>query len=224
MSHNGEEMGVFCNKENSLCVDQLRTRRWRYPMLRQVRPRAAREKFYFRYLGGPQDSLAWMLDPERGDVRRAIWRMRQCVVGLQAEDYDGYLRVLGWHFPWIHEVRRAPVNGSRSSGPAAGSAAGSLRNRVSPRSAAVRGNLTPQARAIIAEFNWRDMRIYRAARRQFRQQLARIKRASGGRDRRPPVAYSTEEGVQAAASERLRHMSTFQVHDRLNRFMMGLPM
>lgn len=213
----GEETGTLCNKENLLCVDRLRTRASHLPELRRVRPKAVRERLYFRYLGGPQNRLAWILDPERGDPRLAIWRMRRCVVGLQAEDFDGFRRVLGWHFPWIHELRSR--RGPRAEG--RGAAAEPVRGRVNPSSGGVRSRLSPSARALIARFNWRDMRIYRAARQQFRRQLRRIDAASGGSTRWPPVAEATEDEVQSNVSAELQDLATFQVHDSLNRYMLG---
>lgn len=218
MWYTGDETGTLCNKENLLCIDRIRTQTSAMPMLRRVVPRAARERLYFRYMGGPQNRLAWMLDPEQGDPRLAIWRMRQCVVGLQAEDFEGYLRVLGWHFPWIHEVRM-PEGAAQDGEPAPAQA---LRVRVNPRSHSVRRSLSRSARTLIARFNWRDMMIYHAARRQFKRQLARIEDAAGGQVRRPPVAYSTEEEVQGLATQELGDLATFQVHDRLNRYMLGL--
>ncbi|CAE7252824.1 unnamed protein product [Symbiodinium microadriaticum] len=86
-----------------LCVDLEKTGD-AHPLAHRVRPKAAKdslrgvhlcdlrflepkkEKFYFRFLGGPQNRLAWALDPEHGKARTAIWRLRRCVVGLQMED------------------------------------------------------------------------------------------------------------------------------------------
>ncbi|CAK0801857.1 unnamed protein product [Prorocentrum cordatum] len=217
LSFTGKETGTLCNSENLLCLDPLRTRApppgAAQSPLRRLRRGAARERLYFRYMGGPQNRLAWMLDPERGDPRLAIWRMRRCVVALQAEDFQGYREVLGWHFPWIHEVRtRASEAGPEEA----------VRGRVSEGSADVRGKLQPFARRMIARFSGRDMRVYRAARRQFRQQLRRIREASPGGQHWPPVAYSTELQVQDAAAAELSDLATYRVHDGLNRYMLGL--
>uniref|UniRef100_A0A7S4R438 Sulfotransferase domain-containing protein n=1 Tax=Alexandrium monilatum TaxID=311494 RepID=A0A7S4R438_9DINO len=229
----GEETGLFCNGENLLCLDRGRTRPSALPLLRQVRRASARERLYFRYLGGPQDRLAWLLDPERGDPRLAVWRMRQCVVSLQAEDFEGHRRLLAWHFPWIHEVRPPPPPpgggggggagapaGEGESGPGAGEALAARRGR---RSREVRRSLPRFARELIARFNWRDIIVYRAARRQHREQLRRIREASGAEERWPPVVHSTEAGVQDLVGSELRDTATYRVHEGLNRYMLGLP-
>eukprot|EP00439_Symbiodinium_sp_Y106_P032464 s4410_g3.t2 len=118
--YDGKETGVFCNRENMLCVDLEKTGD-SHPLAHRVRPKAAKEMFYFRFLGGPQkdssikrhqsiwarkwNRLAWALDPEHGKARTAIWRLRRCVVGLQMEDPKGFREVLGHHFPWLHELK-----------------------------------------------------------------------------------------------------------------------
>eukprot|EP00929_Paragymnodinium_shiwhaense_P096436 TRINITY_DN58024_c0_g1_i1.p1 TRINITY_DN58024_c0_g1~~TRINITY_DN58024_c0_g1_i1.p1 ORF type:complete len:1106 (-),score=184.54 TRINITY_DN58024_c0_g1_i1:87-3404(-) len=209
----GEETGVFCNRENMQCIDLERSSKEAMPLLKRVRPKAAREKFYFRFLGGPQDRLAWMLDPDNGDPRVATWRLSRCIVGLQTEDFDGYREVLGWHFPWIHEVK-PPA--SESSQKAFG--------RVNSRARRIRRLLPMFARNLIAEFNARDMFIYRAAKRQFRKQLERIRFARGGAAARwPPVAWTTAAEVEEAISQSLSHTATHRTHGRLNRYMLGLP-
>ena len=38
-------------------------------------------------------------------ARKAIWRLRRCVVGLQMEHSQGFKEVLGHYFPWLHEVK-----------------------------------------------------------------------------------------------------------------------
>jgi len=219
MYYSGEETGTFCNRENILCLDRLRTRDSAHPLLKRVRPSAAKERVYFRYLAGPQDRLAWILDPEQGDPRLAIWRMRRCVVGLQTEAFDEYREVLGWYFPWIHEVRKpqAADSGSQNKSSA----------KRQPRAAQVRQRLPRFAYDMIAEFNWRDMRIYRAAKRQFRKQLRRVRHATGRDEsgqrqtRWPPVDFATADEVQSAVSRELQHLPTYQVHEGLNRYMQG---
>ncbi|CAE6912162.1 unnamed protein product, partial [Symbiodinium sp. CCMP2456] len=67
--YDGKETGVFCNRENMLCVDLEKTGD-AHPLAHRVRPKAAKEKFYFRFLGGPQNRLAWALDPEHGSDNR----------------------------------------------------------------------------------------------------------------------------------------------------------
>eukprot|EP00928_Gymnodinium_smaydae_P070784 TRINITY_DN54553_c0_g1_i1.p1 TRINITY_DN54553_c0_g1~~TRINITY_DN54553_c0_g1_i1.p1 ORF type:complete len:1204 (-),score=156.88 TRINITY_DN54553_c0_g1_i1:33-3110(-) len=235
MSYTGEETGLFCNFENLLCIDRLKTSNSQHPLLRNVRPSAAKERLYFRYFGGPQDRLAWMLDPERGDPKLGVWRMRRCTVGLQAEDSVGYRRVLGWHFPWIREVRRRPRNESHQDAAIVlNETRASHRKgdetvaegdwgRNNPKSRTVRKRLKPFARAMIADFNARDMHIYRAARRQFRRQLQKIADASEGQQpRMPEVDYASEEEVQDTVSRELQDTATYQIHDRLNRYMLGL--
>lgn len=222
MTYSGDEPGLFCNSENLLCLDKIRTRASALPLLRHVRPRGAREKLGFRFLGGPQNRLAWVLDPERGDPRLGAWRMRKCVVGLQAEDFDGFRKVLGWHFPWINEVREPAPDCSANASSNYRACSMKIRSRHNPRSDSVKKRLPRFAREMIAEFNWRDMRLYRAARRQFRRQLNRIASASGETTRWPPVDYSSEQEVQDTMSRELQDTVTYQVHEGLNRYMLGL--
>lgn len=92
-----QETGLFCNRENMLCLDLAQSS---HPLRHRVRPEAAKaqlqspmvepgeERFYFRFLGGPQNRLTWSLDPEHGQAARAIWRLRRCVVGLQMEHHE----------------------------------------------------------------------------------------------------------------------------------------
>lgn len=215
MSFTGAETGLFCNKENLLCLDRLRTAS--YPLMKKIRAQAANERLYFRYLGGPQDRLAWLLDPESGNQRVAVWRMRKCVVGLQAEDFDGYREVVGWHFPWLHEVHEPGAEGQEGN-----RSSTAVLGRVNPQSRTVRKRLPQHLRDLIAEFNSRDMYIYRAAKRQFKEELRRIRKASGGKPRWPPKVYMSEQDVQDAAARELRHSQTYQIHDSLNRYMQGL--
>ncbi|CAJ1356001.1 unnamed protein product [Effrenium voratum] len=112
MWYNGEETGLFCNRENMLCLDLQKTGR-AHPLAQRVRPSAAKERFYFRFLGGPQNRLTWALDPEHGSARTAIWRLRRCVVGLQTEHFRAFKEVLGYHFPWIFEVPKDHAHDAR---------------------------------------------------------------------------------------------------------------
>lgn len=204
--YDGKETGVFCNRENMLCVDLEKTGD-SHPLAHRVRPKAAKEMFYFRFLGGPQNRLAWALDPEHGKARTAIWRLRRCVVGLQMEDPKGFREVLGHHFPWLHELKEP--RRARSATDAARSRGGTLRR-----------TLPSFALQQIAAFNRQDMLIYAAARRQFRRQLNRIRRARTGPPRLPPVAEETVAEAQAILDKALSHTATWQNHHRLSAYLM----
>lgn len=213
MSYTGEETGVFCNFENILCLDRARMLQSAQPLLRNIRPGAAKENFYFRYNAGPQDRLAWMLDPEEGNPRLGTWRLQRCVVGLQEEEPSGYRRVLGWHFPWIREVR-SPPNASESSDDWV---------RLNPASRKIRSRLPKYARDMIAEFNVRDMRIYRAARRQFKRQLRRIQAVTGDVGVEvplPQVHFASATEVDESLAADLSDTVTYKLHDGLSQYMM----
>jgi len=202
MWYNGEETGVFSNRENMLLLDPEKMKSGAHPLLKRVRPGKAKERFYFRFLGGPQNRLTWMLDPEHGNARTAIWRMRRCVVGLQTENFQGFREVLGFHFPWIHQLRKNPK-----------------RARVRGRS--LLKTLPQFAIRLIAQFNKQDMAVYRAARHQFRRQLVRIRRATGdGPTRWPPVSDETEQEAQEIVDVALEHTATWQNHRRLSEYLM----
>lgn len=132
-------------------------------------------------------------------MRRAIWRLRRCVVGLQTEDFPGFLEVLGFHFPWIHRLRRE-------------------RGAARPRGRSLLSALPQFAVRLIANYNRKDMLVYRAARIQFRRQLARL-RASGGASA-PPLAPESEEEAKAIVDEALSHTATYQNHKRLSEYLM----
>ena len=201
--YDGEETGIFCNRENLLCLDLNKTKL--HPLGHRVRPKAAKERFYFRFLGGPQNRLTWALDPEHGNARTAIWRLRRCVVGLQTEHFQGFKEVLGHYFPWLHEVPKDM--GPRTS------------KRIRPAGSALLTTLPHFARRLIAKYNSKDMKVYYAARRQFRQQLVRLRRNRTA-VRMPPVANVTEAEANTILSKALAHTATFRNHQRISEYLM----
>ncbi|CAK9042948.1 unnamed protein product [Durusdinium trenchii] len=200
--YNGEETGLFCNRENMLCLDLEKTSH--HPLIHRVRPDSVKERFYFRFLGGPQNRLTWMLDPEFGNAQRAIWRLRRCVVGLQTEHFQGFKQVLAYHFPWLSEVPKEM--GARTSQKSRGSL--------------LLSSLPHFARKLIARYNSKDMIVYSAARRQFRTQLLRIRQAAGEAPGMPPIANVTLTEAAAIVNKALSHTATFRNHQRLSEYLM----
>ncbi|CAE7913808.1 unnamed protein product, partial [Symbiodinium sp. KB8] len=157
LRYNGAEDGIFCSVGLGACLNASSSSLG-LPALgaHPLEP-------HFRSLGGPQQRLLRLLDPE-GRLEVAKRRLSLCTVGMMVEREEDTMEVLAYAFPWLQALS---VNQQTLHHPGA-------RNKPAPWDAAKRyiyqQVLQSPLAEILRKFNADDMELYEHGRRLFESQ------------------------------------------------------
>lgn len=174
MEYSGREEGVFCS--NNMCLNASRTSAAGVPA-KVVGDNAVPHNF--RRLGGPQNRLLRMLDPEGERLNVAKRRMELCIIGRMVDDYQSTIAMVGAAFPWLKEVLvlgETPLHDPGWSKKVA--EFDDLKQRT--YRAAMGGHLQP----LLAAFSAADMELYEHGLRLHHRQRHAL---AGGKPRLPPI-------------------------------------